>query len=1039
MNWARTVYKSSRARVCDIMDGSTMAQRSLPLSTSYIPNGDPGPYGGGTYTSHPTEPSLRDYENVFGPSARDIKDDMQKYKRHGRWHLPDILKGPNPWLTDRIDGLITDATNSPFTSVILPYRYFDNVDGKIKWNVWSFDEGMASRVPYEAAARTLTQTKRSYAGYAPRHGLAINLEHNFMMTPQGRENFQNQLKQLIGSIQYSNDLDVHMALILAPSYEKIQSEKYYGDTKTPPQVCREFVDLFGFMQKNQNALDILIEESKSRLKTWGGPMPDFLLCNSKLGFQLQMVPERTNYLTQGPDGVKRLKQGPDISSYRGLKIINTRAFSMETGVPPRDMLRRRVRVAEYYRIPPSPLNFHREFELYNEARDNWFALTFMDLLNMARLEPRLLHRMHDVSGGSDEDDPESNNRELIKILEALDRGDVFEFGKSVTVKEYKNIQNKTLASSRQRPSFFLGVGEDSNVKEKISTVLDWAKRFKEVKQRAALPEAFVKSLIISTTGILTANNSFMFAVSSSECGNIILTPQNDFLSSVLREDNSFQTSQIRFYEPQIMWLQIVDQVRKATTDLASPENTRRNFAFVRRNFFRSAISCKKILALIMEGSPTITIDESKGSEFILQPFGAFMEPNNPYHFQTFDAMYRDHFVINMHKLIFFTSEVIDKLYGPLMYILQIRDKQKRIRKTKKLASHLFKTALNALKGDLAADVSLEFSKTLTIPSDLSNKRFQGKDYLSDYVGFVTMPHLKDYEFATSGCISSPNCIFPVFNTWYNGLVPNGDGSLSQQFLQRLSETPNKKDLISMFSTRVGLFETRTIEWDSNVLPETSKEYKEHSRLFFKILKARLLHDAFSYNEFNVPPTYYWNKFHGSFFTSYGNKDTSPVFGDESSDGYTLELSAQAPEISPSIIPRVHGHSDAQKIRDVYHHSTLFDGDDDSSESENSSDDDPSKTKPSHDDEKKSDDSNPSYKPSSLNPFDDPSGPENNLSFQAHLTQNIEIVIVRPNIEHYMLGIIMGLAGESLGNTLWGQTELSVYDDSMHGVWGMSYK
>ena len=56
-----------------------------------------------------------------------------------------------------------------------------------------------------------------------------------------------------------------------------------------------------------------------------------------------------------------------------------------------------------------------------------------------------------------------------------------------------------------------------------------------------------------------------------------------------------------------------------------------------------------------------------------------------------------------------------------------------------------------------------------------------------------------------------------------------------------------------------------------------------------------------------------------------------------------------------------------------------------------------------------------------------------------LTKDIEIVIVRPNIEHYMLGIIMGLAGENLGNTLWGQTELSVYDDSMHGVWGMSYK
>jgi hypothetical protein len=55
------------------------------------------------------------------------------------------------------------------------------------------------------------------------------------------------------------------------------------------------------------------------------------------------------------------------------------------------------------------------------------------------------------------------------------------------------------------------------------------------------------------------------------------------------------------------------------------------------------------------------------------------------------------------------------------------------------------------------------------------------------------------------------------------------------------------------------------------------------------------------------------------------------------------------------------------------------------------------------------------------------------------TEHVEIVIVRPNIEHHMLGIILGLGGESLGSTFWGQTELSCYDDSMHGIWGMSYK
>jgi len=250
--------------------GSTMANRSNAVGNtpSYLVDGDPGREGGGTYTGTSTEPTIQDYENIFGPSARDIKQDLQRFKRHGRWHLPDVLKGPNPWLTDRIDGLITDATNSPFTTRILPYLYKEDVDGKIKWNVWSFDEGMASRVPYESAARTLTQSKRSFSGYMVRQGMAIVLEHNFMMTPKGRENFKNQLNQLIGSIQYTNDLDVHVALIVAPSYQKTMHERYFTIDKSSAQICREFVDMFGMMQKNTNALDILIEEAKAILRTW---------------------------------------------------------------------------------------------------------------------------------------------------------------------------------------------------------------------------------------------------------------------------------------------------------------------------------------------------------------------------------------------------------------------------------------------------------------------------------------------------------------------------------------------------------------------------------------------------------------------------------------------------------------------------------------------------------------------------------------------------------------------------------------------------
>ena len=52
-----------------------------------------------------------------------------------------------------------------------------------------------------------------------------------------------------------------------------------------------------------------------------------------------------------------------------------------------------------------------------------------------------------------------------------------------------------------------------------------------------------------------------------------------------------------------------------------------------------------------------------------------------------------------------------------------------------------------------------------------------------------------------------------------------------------------------------------------------------------------------------------------------------------------------------------------------------------------------------------------------------------------------LMLLRCNIEHFMLGVILGKGGmDHLGATLWGQTEACVSDnDHQHGVWYMTYK
>ena len=78
-------------------------------------------------------------------------------------------------------------------------------------------------------------------------GLAITLEHNFMMSAMGMQNFESQIKQVVQSIQTTNDLDVHQALLTAPSYQNKVRESYYVDQYIH-KALQDYKDNFGFVQ-----------------------------------------------------------------------------------------------------------------------------------------------------------------------------------------------------------------------------------------------------------------------------------------------------------------------------------------------------------------------------------------------------------------------------------------------------------------------------------------------------------------------------------------------------------------------------------------------------------------------------------------------------------------------------------------------------------------------------------------------------------------------------------------------------------------------
>jgi hypothetical protein len=990
------------------MLGMDHSQRSNAVGSqpAYLPSGDTGRDGGGTYTGQATEPTIQDYENFFGPSARDIKTDLQRYKRHGRWHLPDILQGPNPWLTDRIDGLITDATNSPFTTKILPYRYKEDVDGKIKWNVWSFDEGMASRVPYESAARTLTQSKRSFAGYMVRQGMAIVLEHNFMMTPKGRENFKNQLNQLIGSIQYTNDLDVHMALILAPSYQKTMSERYYSTDKSPSQMCREYADLFGMMQKNVNALDILIEEGKAILRTWGGPMPDFLLCNSKLTFQMTMTPEKTNYITQGIDGVKRLRQGPDLGSYRGLSVIHSRSFAMEVGQHPRDVLRRRVRTAEYYRISPHARNASREFEFYNEERDTWFTLSFQDLLKCARY-------VHPAGAGDD------NAARIDVVYQSLS-------GARAGEEPHQQLGH---AAFMALGAYRKDEGDPANI-----TALIAAARTALVAPACDQPVR--GKLNASQVDIRANSGAYQWVASgfSTPMGVAYIYPRDneawtEFTAARatpppanLPETYARNALGVGPMTPRMargLYSALRNTVLRdpfAPGRTANPGTAGWNAAYL---FYLEMIKRKGLPLDLLDftgfnavGNPgalandataiqdlPFKADASRSQDIALQMLslhGAVGSVNHPLHLYIPEeaadvpnvlASYQAKQVtagLLMGSRLILTYEVLRLLLSEYRY----RD---RIVYGIDAALDHYSAAV-----DMPADIRDIFQQTQGFAYNMMDSLNLSMMFSPYLVSFLNS-FLKQFPVEKTGdpstiCQLGVHTIPMYLSSGSHILHPlsTDDRANSEALMERASGTGGHLNLDMLrlmsrnpafnrhpFSAPVQQLPARPQNAGGNPIPQDSAKFVGD---VLRMLRNRIFEDPMQSMTQNHMAAFVANPARYLFSTSY--------------DGQVL-MRYQAQNAN---IPAVAAIADGRPNL-VLDMNEFFDA----------------------------------------SPQPAPSAEPGPRGTDRLLAQDIEIVVVRPNIEHNMLGVIMGMGGEGLGNTLWGQTELSVYDDSMHGIWGMSYK
>lgn len=128
--------------------------------------------------------------------------------------------------------------------------------------------------------------------------------------------------------------------------------------KIKSQICDGFDDMLGRIPTQS----ISSQRTQSRFSCG--------IVHRTLTFQISMIPQKTNNMMQGIDGVQRLRAGPNPRPYHDRNIINTPAFSMKLEAYPLALAHLRDRWPSITSATPLPphANFKWFLELYYESR-----------------------------------------------------------------------------------------------------------------------------------------------------------------------------------------------------------------------------------------------------------------------------------------------------------------------------------------------------------------------------------------------------------------------------------------------------------------------------------------------------------------------------------------------------------------------------------------------------------------------------------------------------------------------------------------------
>ena len=323
----------------------------------------------------------------FGEPNGEMKLNVYDRYKHETYDLPEAYKGQCLYLRDTMDGLIVEG-NDWYTTVALPWVQTEHMH--IAWNEFHFNQTLAGRVPHEGVSRLISSSKRGHKESVVRRGIAMVLEHGFMNTPEGQEQYRRNLVGIRTCVQETANHDVMQAYLTCKRFDREWQAKHGYQQLDLRRVFEHEVNSYMLVQKSPDGLDIMVEQMRQAMSRHG-VTPNMIIFPPGMSLHLTMVnPEQTEYWVAGPEGTKVKKQGPrSLTNFRGMNVFETRTFDVAEDVPPIDLLRQNRCVGEYYLMRDEYKaqgvagyhSCHRDIVVYNESTDNWHKLSLKDAID----------------------------------------------------------------------------------------------------------------------------------------------------------------------------------------------------------------------------------------------------------------------------------------------------------------------------------------------------------------------------------------------------------------------------------------------------------------------------------------------------------------------------------------------------------------------------------------------------------------------------------------------------------------------------------